>query len=354
MSEATSAPSAAPSSAPAQPGAAASESAGPSEIGRKSVKPEAPPSDSSGRQEAPGPQWSDADEKAFFELAKRSPYKARIKGEERAIDSKDALRELLNHAQRGIGASKVVEQAKKEAAEAAKAREEAAKERQTFERARAGDFEARKALGLVPPEELAAHEAEWQQVPKEVRQLLEERNRFAQELEKHRAEAAERQRTEKAQAEERQLLAAKRTAINAANEVSKALGLTQESAERMLPHVAGAIADLSEEGLELGVDMTTELIVDRVKARIGDFSESHFEALEPTRALAIVEKRLAAMDDATLTATLSKDTRLRIAKLVAREMRASKAQPTRTQVEESKREEPKPKPPMVLSPMRWR
>ncbi len=119
-----------------------------------------------GEAKTTGPgQWGDADEKAFFELAKRSPYRAKIKGEERAIDSPESLRELLNHAQRGIGASKVVEQAKKEMESARQAREEALAHRQLLERASRGDFEARRALGLVTGEELQAKEREWAEVP---------------------------------------------------------------------------------------------------------------------------------------------------------------------------------------------
>lgn len=348
MSEATSTSTAAPATTAAQPGALNSAPAQPGETGRKSVKPDAIPSYSSARQEAPSSQWSDADEKAFFELAKRSPFKARIKGEERGIDSPESLKELLAHAQRGIGASKVVEQARKEMESARQAREEALAHQQLIQRAAEGDFDARKTLGLVSQQELDARESEWREVPPEVRQLYEERNRYAQELEKMRAESLERAEAEKRQAEERTMQWARRTAVNATQEVAKLLGVNESNAERILPHVAGAIADLRAAGLELGSDMTSDVIVERVKERLGDFSSSMFESLSDERALSVILPRLERLDDAGLQKMLGQKLSRRIARAVAREIAGARGAP---QVQRPESNRPESRPPMVIDPM---
>jgi hypothetical protein len=304
-----------------------------------------------GEAKTTGPgQWGDADEKAFFELAKRSPYRAKIKGEERAIDSPESLRELLNHAQRGIGASKVVEQAKKEMESARQAREEALAHRQLLERASRGDFEARRALGLVTGEELQAKEREWAEVPPEVRQLYEERNRYAQELESMRAEALERAEQAKRQEEERQTTWARRTAINAAQEVAKLVGLDEGNAERIMPHVAGAIADLRAYGLELGKDMTPELIVERVKERIGDFNSTLFDSFPETKAMELLSPRLSKLDDGSLMKALGPQLARRVAKMVAREIAGARAQPQPPQEQEAQARA-NTRPPLVLDPM---
>ena len=308
------------------------------------------PQSPQGEAKTTGPsQWGEAEEKAFFELAKRSPYRAKIKGEERAIDSPESLRELLNHAQRGIGASKVVEQAKKEMESARQAREEALAHRQLLERASQGDFEARKALGLVTGEELQAKEREWAEIPPEVRQLYEERNRYAQELESMRAEAMERAEQAKRQEEERQTTWARRTAINAAQEVAKLVGLDEGNAERIMPHVAGAVADLRALGLELGKDMTPELIVERVKERVGDMNQSLFEAFPETKAMELLSPRLSKLDDSSLMKALGPQLARRVAKMVAREIAGARAQPQPPQEQETQARA-NTRPPLVLDP----
>ena len=298
------------------------------------------------------PSWGEEDDKKFFELAKRSPYKAKIKGEERAIDSKDSLKELLGHAQRGIGADKVVAETKKEREAAAKEREEAKRERELFAKAKAGDFEARKMLGLVSQDEIRQRDAEWESVPKEVRELFDDRNKAHAELARLKAERAAFEQEQTTRKEQAELLAARRVAATATNDVLQVLGVTKANAERYLPHVAGAIADLAEAGLELGVDMPNELIAERVKQRLGAFDESHFEGLETKRAGAIFAARLAKMQDSELDDALPMELQKRIARKVARALVGSKKTP---QAPAGAQREPerRPEPPKVLSPFRW-
>jgi hypothetical protein len=315
---------------------------------------DAPPSDATKSAAAP-PAWSDDDDTKLFELTQRSPYKARIKGEEKAIRSRDDFREMLNHAQRGIGASKVVEASKREVAEAKKLREEASAERALIARAKAGDFEARRQLGLASEDEVTKRKQEWEAVPKEVRALFEERNKFAAELETMRAEAAERQRAEKEKVEAQHMAEARRTAIEATTQVAKALGISEKNAERYMPHVAGAIADLSEAGLEIGVDMTPELIVERVKERLGGLDEEHFGSLASEKAAAIFLAKAKGLSDPDLAKLIPRDLQVRISRMVAREYKAKREQPTapvtRGEPVKSNQERSVPQ---VLSPFRWR
>lgn len=299
--------------------------------------------------------WGDEDDAQFFELAKRSPYRAKMKGEERVIDSKESLRDLLNHAQRGIGASKLVEEAKKEAETAKQEREEAAKERALVARAKKGDFEARKALGLVSPDEVRKRDADWEAVPPEVRELHAGYTQAQKKLAEYEAKENARQAEETQRREQTELAAAKRVATNATHEVLTKLGLTETNAERFLPHVAGAIVDLGAEGLELGVDMPAELIVERVKQRIGAMDEEHFGGLNDERAFALMVPRLSKMDDAGLDKALPAELQRRIAKKVALEVRGKRAaqQGGGSLTRIDRKDEPREEPPKVLSPIRF-
>ena len=192
-------------------------------------------------------------------------------------------------------------------------------------------------------------------MPKEVRALFEERNKFAAELEAMRAEAAERQRAEKEKVEAQHMAEARRTAIEATTQVAKALGISEKNAERYMPHVAGAIADLSEAGLEIGVDMTPELIVERVKERLGGLDEEHFGSLASEKAAAIFLAKAKGLSDPELAKLIPRDLQVRISRMIAREYKAKREQPaapvTRGEPVKPGREREVPK---VLSPFRWR
>lgn len=298
-------------------------------------------------------QWSDDDDKAFFEMAKRSPYKAKIKGEERGIDSKQSLQDLLNHAQRGIGANKVVEETRKEAAEAKRLKEEATQERELFARARKGDFEARKALGMVPLDEIRKRESEWEAVPPEVRQLYEEHNKTKAELQRVQQQREQEQAEIAGRREASELGAAKRIALDSTHGIMDSLGLTRENGERFLPYVAGAIGDLGEAGLELGVDMTPELIMERVKQRIGALDEQHFSGLRTDRAMAHIIPRLELADDSQILQLFPQTLQARISKLYAMQVRGRRTQSSAPQ-QQPQREERRPEPPKVLSPFRFK
>lgn len=302
------------------------------------------------------PAWGETDDADLFERLKRSPYKAKIKNEERALDSKESLREILNHAQRGIGASKVVEERNKVDAQAKEYQGKLEKYERALEGARRGDFASRQELGLIDPRELKTREAEWEAVPPEVRELYDDRS-----AQQTRADAAESKlRAIEAEQQERrdavELQAAKRVALNETHKVLRALNLDDASAERMLPHVAGAIVALQEEGLELGVDMTTELITDTVRQRTGKLDEQHFESLSPKHAMAVMSSRFAKMPDAELLEIMPPEFVTRVARLKARAMTQQRQQPAQPVVRTSPATEDTDagRPSRVLQPWRFR
>ena len=333
MSEAAAAPAAAPTAAPASNAPANTNAEG-----KAATKGPG--------QVAEAPSWSDADDTKFFELAKRSPYKAKIKGQERGLDSKQSLQEILGHAQRGIGATKMVEETKLEREAATKEKSEAAAERELVKRAKAGDWQARKELGLIDPADVRARNDEWESIPPEVRELYDSeqsKTKRIAELEQQ-WQAKEQEETDRREATA--LSQAKRMAMTETHRVLNAIGMTEQNQEQLMPFVAGAVADLREHGLELGVDMPTEMIVARFKELVGDFEESMFSGLKPERSAAAFERQTKTMDDATLLKTVSPEFAMRMARAVARAQTARRAQSvsgasvTRISTEPEEKEKP--------------
>lgn len=337
MSEAAAAPAAAPTAAPASnaPASANAEGKAPSKSGPGQVS-----------EVAAAPSWGDTDDADLFERLKRSPYKAKIKGQERGLDSKQNLQEMLGHAQRGIGATKMVEETKLEREAATKERAEATAERELLKRAKAGDWHARKELGLLDPAELKARNDEWESVPPEVRELYDSeqsKTKRIAELEQQ-WKAKEQEETDRRDATA--LSQAKRMAMTETHRVLNAIGMTEQNQEYLMPFVAGAIADLREHGLELGVDMPPEMIVARFNELAGNHEEKMFSGMKPERSAAAFEKQTKTMDDATLLKTVSPEFAMRMARAVAKAQTARRAQGasgssvTRINAETEEREKP--------------
>lgn len=305
-----------------------------------------------------GSTWTEEKKKQFFELAKESPYRAKFKGQEKAIDSEESIREILNHAQRGIGGTKLAEEKNRLEAELTQHRSELEKHRALVERAKKGDFAARKELGLVPQQELRQRADEWENIPEPVRELYEERERLAAEKAELQKKWDAREQEETQKREAAALSQAKRVAMTETHRVLQAIGMTEQNSERLMPFVAGAIADLREHGLELGVDMPPELIVSRFKEMVGEFDESMFDGLAAERSVPMLEKKLEAMDDATILKTLSPKMANRIARAVAKAQTARRngsaagvgggVVPANTNTEERQQ------PPLILPITRWR
>lgn len=286
--------------------------------------------------------WGDEDDAKFFELAKRSPYKAKIKGEDRAIDSKESLRELLNHAQRGIGATKLVEESKKEREAAAAEKAEAQRERELIRRARAGDFSARRELGLVPAGAKDEHEQALEQLPPEVRAVIEQNARLEAQLEELKQQQSQikveqEKRAQAAKLEEtraRGLEGIKAAFDIAMKEAIGKLGVTPETSskwvesqgEAWLETGIKALADFEEQGLELGVDLTPEMLSDRISKMRDEARLDSFRRLPPRLALHAYAPALDTLDDAALLEAVPPKLAARIARLEALRIRARKAQ----------------------------
>ena len=303
---------------------------------------------------APAADWTDADKESLFGLLKKSPFKFKANGEEKALDSEEALRGILNDASRGRGASKVVEEAKKEAAEAKRLREEAERDRGLVERARRGDFEARLALGLVPPNEKAELEAELATLPPEVRQLLSENEAMKQELAASRA-AAEQQKAEAEKARAAALRdGALKTASGFVKQVFEASGLDMQAdaaeARPWMSAVLQAMREFDAHGLDIAQDTTVQQLVARARELREEASERSFERLKAEKRLSLVRSDLEALADRfsaqqpTATAqdvigAVGKKAAFAISRAVAQTMRAQKSQPAQASTPEPRQEE---------------
>lgn len=203
------------------------------------------------------PSWSEKDDADFVERLKRSPYsKLRVDGKDEVIDSIDAFKRTLLDAQRGKGANRVVEQTKKEAAEAKAAKEEAAAIKHAIERARKGDKTALRELGLIPDEERIQAEQEWQKLPPEVQEIARTNYELAERLrqveEEKAAELRQREETAKKQQRDETLKRAKELSASVLKDVKAELYDVE------LPEVLLAMETLKAAGSRLGVDYTPE------------------------------------------------------------------------------------------------
>ena len=220
---------------------------------------------------APKPEATEeVDHKAKWkESLKDSPWKIKHKGQEKALAELDP-EELVSYAQRGYGASKLVEEANRSRAEADKvlAAKKALAE---------GDDEAalealvelggKRGLELLQRAQArnAQREDALKDVPPEVRQLLEQNEALSKQVAEARR-AQERQEQERVRASEAEMLRRTRAeAEEIGGKVLKALNLPPEALGHMVPHVARAMREVLELGQELGVDVGPEQIVERAR-----------------------------------------------------------------------------------------
>lgn len=241
------APAAAPAAAPSTGNATAQTTPKPADT-------KAPPKTPT---KADAPSWGEKDDADFIERLKRSPYgKLKVDGKDEAIDSVDAFKRTLLDAQRGKGANRIVEQTKKEAAEAKAAKEEATAIKAAIDRARRGDKSALRDLGLIPDDERIQAEQEFAKLPPEVQEIarhnfeLTERLRAAEEEKAN--ELRQRQDTEKKQQRDATLKRAKELAATILKDVKEDLHDVE------LPEVLLAMETLKAAGSRLGVDYTPE------------------------------------------------------------------------------------------------
>ncbi len=222
----------------------------PTQVAPKTAPAKAPP-------KTEPPSWSEKDDADLIERVKRSPYgKLKVDGKDEAIDSIDAFKRMQLDAQRGKGANRFVEQTKKEAEAAKKEAAEAKAERELIARARKGDPQARRELGLIPDEERQRTEQEWAALPPEVQAVVRENFEMQQRLKAHEDEKqktlAEREAAEKKEKRDATLKTAKELSASVLKDVR------EELYDVELPEVLLAMETLKAAGARLGKEYTPE------------------------------------------------------------------------------------------------
>ena len=261
------------------------------------------------------PTWGEKDDAELIERIKRSPYgRFKADGKEEAIDSPDALKRLLLDAQRGKGANRLVEQTKKEKAEAEKLAAEAKHERALLDRARRGDRAAARELGLIPDDERQREQQEWESLPPEVKALVQQNQELANRL-KEREEAeqktlAEREETKKREARESTLKRAKEMATEVLKDVR------EEFHDVELPDVIMAMEALRESGLKMGVDYNAEQLRAYVEQQREESTWGRVSRAKPDVALRRVAPLLKSLKADQLEGLLGEDF-VPIAKLIS-------------------------------------
>jgi hypothetical protein len=301
---------AAPAAAPAAPSAApAQTSAAPADA-------KAPPTEAA---------WDNEQETQFLKMLSKSPYgKVKANGKEEAIDSADKLKALMLDAQRGKGATKLAEEAKREKAEAAQAKQQA----DLAMRALKGDAAALRALGITDPAEQQAREQALAEVPPEVRAVIERAEAAEARIAEFEAREAEAKQAE----EQRRTMAVRdqvRTeALGFAKSLVESLG-TGEEAEALLPYTLRAMHDLGAEGLRMGVDVSPEQVQQFARQLFDADGVQRVDRLAPKSFLGAALKRLETMPVKDVVAGLSPKMRVAIAKELAQQRVAAKtaAQP---------------------------
>ena len=228
--------------------------------------------------------WSDKDESELFEKFKRAPWaKVKANGGEKAITSREEFLAMATDASRARGYNKLVEQTKKEAAEAKAIKEEHAAHKALLERARRGDVQARRELGLVPDTERAQLEKEWAALTP-AQQELHRRNH---ELEEKLSAVERKEQEDKAKAAETKRNAERTKTMGEARQFAKEIlkDVKEELVDVELPEIIGAMRVLRDAGQRIGRDYTTEQLTAYVQQRRAAALESRIGTLKPEAAL---------------------------------------------------------------------
>lgn len=250
MPESVAAPAAAP--APAAPA-----NTTPAPLDAKGAPPAAP------EEPKPDPKakWKDS--------LKDSPWKVKHKGEERALADFDP-EELTSLAQRGYGATKLAEEANKKTAEA----EKILAVRKAIEE---GDDDAaldailsiggKRGVALLQKMQAqqAERESTLKDVPPEVRALIEQNESMQAQMRQWQQQQQQAQRAEQEKAQQALVEKTRSEAQDVALGVVKALKLPEGMVPAMVPHVARAMREALEVGLELGQDVPPERIAARAQ-----------------------------------------------------------------------------------------
>lgn len=282
--------------APAAPAAAGTPGKAPAAPGAKAAPAKAPtPLNPEGKGTANAPAddgadaWGESDaaelSKYLRKLSKHDPRaRVRVKGEEKGLESLDDLFGVVTDAQRGRGATKVVEEAKKEA-------DEGRRIKALAEKARAGDLDAIAELAgpqsleaLKARDAAASEEKRLLEQLSDVERMLYEENTTLRQRESQRAKA-EAEAKKAAEAQEREASVAKvRTEAQAtASKVLEALKLPPEKLEVVGPYVVRAMRRAAELGLEVGADVPAEQVLAEAHEEMQGVLTHTLEGLQPAQ-----------------------------------------------------------------------
>lgn len=280
--------------APAAPAAAGTPGKAPAAPGAKAAKAPTPLNpEGKGTTNAPADDgadaWGESDaaelSKYLKKLSKHDPRaRVRVRGEEKGLESLDDLFCVVTDAQRGRGATKVVEEAKKEA-------EEAKRIKALAEKAKAGDIDAISELaGPQSLEALKARDAQAAEEKKlleqlsDVERMLYEENTTLRQREAQRAKAeAEAKKAAEAQEREASVAKARTEAQATATKVLEALKLPPEKLEVVGPYVVRAMRRAAELGLEVGTDVPAEQVLAEAQEEMQGVLSHTLEGLQPAQ-----------------------------------------------------------------------
>lgn len=280
--------------APAAPAAAGTPGKAPAAPGAKAAKAPTPLNpEGKGTTNAPADDgadaWGESDaaelSKYLKKLSKHDPRaRVRVRGEEKGLESLDDLFGVVTDAQRGRGATKVVEEAKKEA-------EEAKRIKALAEKAKAGDIDAISELaGPQSLEALKARDAQAAEEKKlleqlsDVERMLYEENTTLRQREAQRAKAeAEAKKAAEAQEREASVAKARTEAQATATKVLEALKLPPEKLEVVGPYVVRAMRRAAELGLEVGTDVPAEQVLAEAQEEMQGVLSHTLEGLQPAQ-----------------------------------------------------------------------
>lgn len=298
-------------------------------------------------------EWSEKDDAALTEMLKRSPHsKRKVNGKEETISSLEDWKRWVMDSQRGVGANRVVEEAKKQA-EAGRTAEEKLKAMEArLERVKKGDRDALRELGFDDGSEKQTQDA-LASLPPEVQDIVRANQEMARRLQEHEAEK-QRQAQEKEQATVKQTREA--TLAEARQLLPELLADIQpEHYEAELPGLIFAMTKLKSEGSRLGVDYTVEQLREYVgRMRDAGIGE-RVSRMKPGAALKMLGPTLKSLKPDELVEALGEDFmplgRVFSEAWTKHWRKRREAPPVAQQRIEEKKPAEKPKP---LSPMRFK
>lgn len=303
---------------------------------------------------APSPEpapWGEKDEAAFFELFKRSPHsKMKVDGKEHTISSKEDFERMRLDAIRGRGASRLVEETKREAADAKRDREEATAFRDLVKRAQAGDKEARRALRLIPDDEAEEAQRNWDALDPRIKAVIERNRELETQAEERQRKDEEAQQSEKQR--KREAMKAELLAKARAHAAEILADVRPESMDVELPNIIAAMRHLHDRKLRLGVDYGVEQLKQLVSDERTRSIDERIATLKPEAVLKHATKALRELKPEQLQELLGGDLD-ELGRLFSRAYierhRAAKNKPPPAQ---SRPSEP-PRPPQPLSKFRF-